>query len=94
MELIDAEVVLKDIEDLRKSPWYNADYLSEQTRFGMKEGLDMAGACVRYATEVEAIPVEWIRKYNCENWFDSDSKYNAIHMMLMAWEEANESHDD
>ena len=86
MELIDAEVVLKDIEDLRMSPWYNANYLSEQRHLGMKEGLDMADACVRYATEVEAIPISWIEQYGEENWFDYGTQYNAITEMLKAWE--------
>ena len=89
MELIDAEVVLKDIEDLRMSPWYNAIYLSEQRQLGIKEGLDMADACVRYATEVEAIPISWIEQYGEENWFDYGTQYNAITEMLKAWEREN-----
>ncbi len=89
MELIDAEVVLKDIEDLRMSPWHNAIYLSEQRQLGIKEGLDMVEACVRYATEVEAIPISWIEQYGEENWFDYGTQYNAITEMLKAWEREN-----
>lgn len=60
MRLIDADALLKDTEDLKKSPWYLAGYISDQRRLGMKEGLDMASSCSKHATTIEAIPVEFI----------------------------------
>ena len=77
-KLIDADVVLKDIEDLRMSPWYNANYLSEQRHLGMKEGLDMAEACVRYATEAEAIPV--IRCKDCTKFVVEEDQAYCLDM--------------
>lgn len=60
MKLIDVDALLKDIEDLKRSPWYLADYISDQRRLGMKEGLDMVSSCSRHAPTIEAIPVEFI----------------------------------
>ena len=64
MKLINTDVVLKDIEDLRKSPWYNAKFLSDERRLGMKEGMDMVrDACIQHSETVNAIPVEWIDQF-------------------------------
>ena len=43
--------------------------------------------------EVEAIPIEWIEKYNNENWFDTGTQYNAVTCMLDQWREEHESKD-
>lgn len=34
---------------------------------------------------VEAIPVEWIEKFGKENFYDWDTEFNAISVMLDAW---------
>ena len=64
--LIDADKLLIDIEELKKSPWYNATYLSNERKIGMLEAMDMIeAACIRHGETVEAIPIEWIEEY-CE----------------------------
>lgn len=45
------------------------------------------------APTVEAIPIEWIEKYNNENWFDAGTQYNAVTCMLDQWREEHESKD-
>ena len=40
--------------------------------------------------EAGAIPIEWIKRYGEENWFDFGTKYNAITCMLEEWEKENE----
>ena len=68
MRLINADVALKDIEDLRKSPWYNAEFLSDERRLGMKEGMDMVrDVCIQHGEVVNAIPVEWIDQFIDKN---------------------------
>lgn len=39
---------------------------------------------------VEAIPIEWIKQYGEENWFDFGTQFNAITRMLKVWEERKE----
>ena len=34
---------------------------------------------------VEAIPVEWIEQFGKENFYDWDTEFNAISVMLDAW---------
>ncbi|MBE6111267.1 MAG: hypothetical protein E7194_12780 [Erysipelotrichaceae bacterium] len=34
---------------------------------------------------VEAIPVEWIERFGKENFYDWDTEFNAISVMLDAW---------
>ena len=36
---------------------------------------------------VEAIPIDWIKKYGEENYFDYGTQYNAITCMLEVWAE-------
>lgn len=35
----------------------------------------------------DAIPIEWIKQYGEQNWFDYGTHHNAITCMLKAWEE-------
>lgn len=34
---------------------------------------------------VEAVPVEWIERFGKENFYDWDTEFNAISVMLDAW---------
>lgn len=63
MRLKDAEKLLTDIEALKKSPWFNADYISDERRLGMKEALDMISSIIRNSPTIDAVPVEFIRHW-------------------------------
>lgn len=39
---------------------------------------------------VEAIPVEWIERFGKENFYDWDTEFNAISVMLDAWRKEKE----
>lgn len=85
MRLINADVVLKDIEDLRKSPWYNAKFLSDERRLGMKEGMDIVkDICIQHGETIDAIPIEWIKEWllSC----DVTYKRLAIESLLKDWQ--------
>lgn len=59
--LIDADAVLKDLDDLKKSPWYHFD--NPFVRQGMRECMEVVEeACIKDAPTVDAIPVEWIKQ--------------------------------
>ncbi len=61
MILIDADKLIKDLSDLRKSPWANMPYVSADRKFGISEALDMIESIVRCEQPtVDAIPIEWI----------------------------------
>lgn len=67
MRLIDADALLKDIEDLKKSPWYLAGYISDERRLGIKEGLDMISSIIRHSPTSDAEPIKrgkWIVRDN------------------------------
>lgn len=59
MRLVDADAVLKGIEDLKKSPWfkdgengpYHAEYLAR------KEAVEIVCACIKGEKSVDAEPV-------------------------------------
>ena len=56
--LIDADKLLKDLSDLRKSPWANVPYLSADRKVGNIEALDMVESIVRCEQPtVDAVPV-------------------------------------
>lgn len=62
MRLIDADAVLKDLDDLKKSPWYHFD--NPFVRQGMRECMEVVEeACIKDAPTVEAIPVEWLKQF-------------------------------
>ena len=58
--MIDEKHLLAGIEELKKSPWFNADYISDERRLGMKEALDMISSILRNSPTIDAIPVEYI----------------------------------
>lgn len=68
MRLIDADMVLKDIKDLQKSPWHNrwskSDILCLQNQYvGRKEAVEIVrDLCVVKAKEVQAIPLDEVKQ--------------------------------
>lgn len=67
MKLIDADKAERDIEELRKSDWFNAPYLSKERKIGLSEAFDMIqSVCIKHAPPVDAIPIEWIEFYISE----------------------------
>ena len=65
--LVDKDDILKDIEDLQKSPWYNDGKDVESGRrlqYNIrKEAVEIVrDICVRVAPIIPAIPVEWLQE--------------------------------
>ena len=63
MRLTDANKLLADIEALKKSPLFNADYISDERRLGMKDALDMISSILRNSPTADTEPVRhgrWI----------------------------------
>jgi len=62
MKLIDADKAERDIEELRKSDWFNAPYLSKERKIGLSEAFDMIqSVCIKHAPTVDAVPVSYIQ---------------------------------
>ena len=65
MRLIDADKAERDIEELRKSHWFNSPYLTKERKIGLSEAFDMIqGVCIKHAPTVDAEPVKhgrWTR---------------------------------
>lgn len=74
MRLIDADGVLADIDALKSSPWFNAEYISDERRLGMKEALDMMSSIIRNSPTIGAIPVGFI--------FDKMSTINSEYINI------------
>lgn len=87
MSPIGKKNLLADIEELKKSPWFNADYISDERRLGMKEALDMMGSIIRNTPTMDAIPVEWIKKYMSRC---LAIEQDAIGEMVKEWTERKE----
>lgn len=88
MDLIERSELLKDLDDLKKSPWYNIDNPFIQQ--GMRECMDMLETqCIKKSPAIDAIPIEWIEQYGEENWYDFGTQHNAITEMLKAWRKKN-----
>lgn len=65
MRLIDADKLIDDLSDLKKSPWANEPWLSDQRKLGMREAIDMIQSIVRVDSQtVDAVPV--IRCKDCK----------------------------
>lgn len=63
--LIDADKAERDIEELRKSDWFNAPYLSKERKIGLSEAFDMIqSVCIKHAPTVDAEPVRHARLIN------------------------------
>lgn len=63
MRLTDADVVLADIDALKSSPWFKAEYISDERRLGIKEALDMMSSIIRHSPTIDAEPIRrgsWI----------------------------------
>lgn len=90
MRLIDADKLIDDLSDLKKSPWANEPWLSDQRKLGMREAIDMIQSIVRVDSQtVDAEPV--IRCKDCKfhhdrtqcskrigAWFDDDYCNGAV----------------
>lgn len=58
MRLIDADKAERDIEELRKSHWFNSPYLTKERKIGLSEAFDMIqGVCIKHAPTVDAEPI-------------------------------------
>lgn len=75
MRLIDAEALIKDLPDLKKSPWANDQDISADRRFGISEALDMIKSIVRHdQPTVDAVPVVRCKdcKYSVDEYDDGE----------------------
>lgn len=77
--LIDADKAERDIEELRKSDWFNAPYLTRERKLGLSEAFDMIqGVCIKHALPVDAIPVEWLYDLADKKEEEKDIKLSAM----------------
>lgn len=77
MRAIDADDFLKQSTEL----YEHAGWDEREVHFSLADlrcNLEMMPT-------VEAIPVEWIEKFGNENFYDWDTEFNAISVMLDAW---------
>lgn len=75
MRLIDADALLHEIEELKKSPWFNDDSYpgSHAVR---KEAVEIIeDLCIKDAPTVDAVEV--VRCKDCENW-DGEEHWCSI----------------
>jgi hypothetical protein len=97
MRLIDADAVLKDLDDLKKSPWYHFD--NPFVRQGMRECMEVVEeACIKDAPTVDALPYDYIlnieeelRKKANESESQERKEFyfqnaEAIQRLLVTWE--------
>ena len=75
VKIIDADKLIKDLSDLKKSPWANMPYLSADRKFGIRESLEMIESIVRCDKQtVDAVPV--IRCKDCKKFvIEEDETY-------------------
>ena len=88
MRLIDADKLIKDLSDLRKSPWANMPYISADRKFGISEALDMIESIVRCEQPtIDAIPIQYIlttiRQWNRDGYAESAE---ALEILVMNWD--------
>ena len=77
--LIDADKAERDIEELRKSDWFNAPYLSKERKIGLSEAFDMIqSVCIKHAPPVDAIPVTWLYDLADKKEEEKDIKLSAM----------------
>ena len=101
MNLVDKDDILKDIDDLQKSPWYNDGVDVESGRrlqYNIrKEAVEIVrDICIKVAPIVDAIPVEWLRQkqdeaykavYYCGGNVERNAEImSAIRTVLELWE--------
>lgn len=56
--MIDADKLIDDLSDLKRSPWANTPYASDERKLGIREALDMIQSIVRVDSQtVDAVPV-------------------------------------
>lgn len=95
MKLIDADVALKDLENLKKSPWYHFDNPFVQQ--GMRECMEVVEAVViEDAPTVDAVPVEYILKQIVKLERSKGQSYPAIcyRHLLEVWQMENERREE
>lgn len=67
-EYIEREALLKDVEELKKSPWYNND---KAGRIARRDGVNVVvDMCIKQAPAADVVPV--VRCGKCK-WFGVDS---------------------
>lgn len=76
MRPIDADELLKTIEEIEKSPWARCETLPDTYKLraiGIAEAIDMTKHFIRKAPTVTAVPVKhgkWICKFADNGWLD------------------------
>lgn len=63
MRLINADKLIDDLSDLKRSPWANEPWLSDPQKLGILEAIDMIQSIVRVDSQtVDAVPISFIEK--------------------------------
>ena len=97
MRLVDKDDILKDIEDLQKSPWYNDGEDVESGRrlqYNIrKEAVEIVrDMCVKVAPIIDAIPVEWMReKMNLADDAGDLDSVDLISWLIQTWHKEQEA---
>ena len=74
MRLIDADALLNDISDLKKSPWFHENYFDHKNI--RKEAIEIVEQlCIDKAPTIDAVPV--IRCRDCR-WWDKEREQCGI----------------
>lgn len=72
MRLIDADRLIDDLSDLKRSPWANEPWASDQRKLGISEAIDMIQSIIRVDSQTaDAVPV--IRCKDCK-WYGRADK--------------------
>lgn len=91
MRLIDADAVYKILEscEIRKAT------IGNHWEYGYTCGIERAESEIECAPTVDAIPIEWIKKYSQKIYDDDGGRYSSkasgIYRMIYDWEKKNET---
>ena len=87
MRLIDADALLQEVDELKKSPWFNKNY--DWARFVCNETMEIIESlCIDTAPVVDAMPV--VRCGDCKHRDPEDKKCDCGHDIMWQLPRADE----
>lgn len=89
-EYIEREALLKEVDDLKKSPWYNDDY-GFGTRQARHEGVDcVVDLCIKQAPTADVVEVVRCKECVKRNTADCSMYYECDCGQQHTWETDND----
>lgn len=87
--LIEADAVYKILEscEIRKATIGNP---LTDWEYGYTCGIERAESEIECAPTVDAVPVEWIERYDEEEWMESGTPHTSVTKLLEVWHERKE----